>query len=222
MSQTPPSTLTCPVGHTFPYEQLTTRNGLAVCPVCDGMQWETSRTKRPWSRAALGHPLLLLLGASVMFLVEMISGIGIGVTYQSDHVGGAGWLVAGSSVAVVGIVVLAVGVIRVITALRSASWSRAALSTPLIVVAVGLGLMTVGDLLELGLNIAFIDASGSGAGWQLVAQIFDTLYFGALAGVVAWVAVLTKRPDSAAATATATASTTPAIEPPAVGPPVGA
>jgi hypothetical protein len=89
------------------------------------------------------------------------------------------------------------------------------------VVAVGLGLLTVGDLLELGLNIAFMNASGSGAGWQLVAQVFDSLYFGALAGVVTWVAVLTKRPEPA------TASTPPAVEPPAVespavGPPVGA
>jgi hypothetical protein len=119
-------------------------------------------------------------------------------------------------VAVVGIVVLAVGVIRVITALRSASWSRAALFAPLIVVAMGLGVLSVGDLLELGLNIAFINASGSGAGWQLVAQVFDTLYFGALAGAVTWVAVLTKRPDPA------TASTPAAVEPPSVEPPVGA
>jgi hypothetical protein len=209
MSQTPPSSLTCPAGHTFPYEQLTTRNGLAVCPICDGMQWDTSRTKRPWARTVLGHPLLLLLGALVMFLVEMISGIGIGVTYQSDHVGGAGWLVAGSSVAVVGILVLAVGVARVITALRSDSWSRAALSTPLVLAAVGLALLTAGDLLELGLNIAFVNGSGSGAGWQLVAQVFDALYFGGLAGVVTWVAVLTRRPDPTAST------------PPALGTPAG-
>jgi len=211
MSQTPPSSLTCPAGHTFPYEQLTTRNGLAVCPICDGMQWDTSRTKRSWSRTVLRHPLLLLLGALLMFLVEMISGIGIGVTYQSDHVGGAGWLVAGSSVAVVGICLLAVGVARVIMALRSDSWSRAALSTPLIVVAIGLGLLTVGDLLELGLNIAFMNESASGAGWQLIAQVFDSLCFGSIAAVVAWVAVLTRRPDP-----------TTASMPPSIGTPAGA
>lgn len=210
MSQTPPSSLTCPAGHTFPYEQLTTRNGLAVCPICDGMQWETSRTKRLWSRTVLSHPLLLLLGALLMFLVEMISGIGIGVTYQSDHVGGAGWLVAGSSVAVAGICLLAVGVARVIMALRSDSWSRAALSTPLIVVALGLALLTVGDLLELGLNIVFMNVSDSGAGWQLVAQVFDALYFGSIAGVVAWVAFLTRRPDP-----------TTASSPPVAGSPAG-
>ena len=199
MSQTPPSSLTCPAGHTFPYEQLTTRNGLAVCPICDGMQWESPHTAKTWSRTLLTHPMLLFVGAIVMFLVEMISGIGIGTTYQHDHVGGAVWLTSGSAVSIAGVCLLGVGVVRIIMALRSQSWSRAMLSTPLLLVAASVALLTLGDVLELGLNIAFVNASGSGAGWQLVAQIFDTLFFASIAGALGWMGLLARRPDPVAA-----------------------
>jgi hypothetical protein len=198
MSQTPPSSLTCPAGHTFPYEQLTTRGGLAVCPVCDGMRWDSPHRAKLWSRTLLAKPLLLVFGAVVMFLVEMVSGVGIGTTYQNDHVGGAVWLTAGSAVSLLAILFLGFGVIRIIVTLRSESWSRAALSTPLILVAASVALLAVGDLLELGLNIAFLSASGQGAAWQLVAQIFDTLFFASIAGALGWIAVLAKRPDPAA------------------------
>jgi hypothetical protein len=61
------------------------------------------------------------------------------------------------------------------------------------------------------LNIAFMNESASGAGWQLIAQVFDSLCFGSIAAVVAWVAVLTRRPDP-----------TTASMPPSIGTPAGA
>jgi hypothetical protein len=195
MTQTTPSTVTCPGGHTFPSEQLTTRDGLAVCPVCDRMPWASPQAARTWSRVLLARPLLLVVGAIVLFLVETISGIGIGATYQNQHVGGAGWLTAGSAVSLVGIGLLGAGVVRIIVRLRSNSWSRSTLSTPLLLLAAGLAVLTVGDLLELGLNIAFVNSSGIGATWQLVGQIFDSLFFGVLAGALAWMGVLARRPD---------------------------
>lgn len=198
MTQTTPSTVTCPGGHTFPSEQLTTRDGLAVCPVCDRMPWAGPQATRPWSRALLAGPLLLVLAAVVMFLVETISGVGIGATYQDQHVGGAGWLTAGAAVSLPGIILLGVGLVRIVLALRSNSWSRTTLSAPLFVLAAGLALLTVGDLLTLGLNIAFVNQSGIGATWQLVGQIFDALFFGGIAGAVAWAGVLARRPDPSA------------------------
>jgi hypothetical protein len=198
MTQTPPSSLTCPAGHTFPYEQLTTRNGLAVCPVCDGMHWDGPHKAKQWSRTVLAKPLLLVFAAVVMFLVEMVSGIGIGTTYQDDHVGGAVWLTAGSAVSLLAALLLGFGVVRIVMALRSESFTRSALSTPLVLVASSVALLAVGDILELGLNIAFVSSSGQGAGWQLVAQIFDTLFFASIAGALGWIAVLSKRPDPAA------------------------
>src|SRR5579863_6741364 len=197
MSQAPPSFITCPVGHTFAYEQLTTRDGQAVCPVCDRMPWASPRAGRPWSRRLLTSPLIILLGALVMFFVETVSGVGIGVTYQNQHVGGAGWLIAGSAVGLLGLVVLGLGVARIIVALRSDSWSRALLAVPLLLVAIGLALLAVGDLFELGLNIAFLNASEPGATWELVAQIFDVLLFVGVAAAVAQVGLLARRPDPA-------------------------
>jgi hypothetical protein len=143
MSQTAPTSLTCPAGHAFPYEQLTTRDGLNVCPVCDRTQWASPRTTRPWSRLRLTNPLLVLVGAIVMLLVETISAIGIGTTYDSQHVGGAAWLIAGSAVSLVGVVVVGVGIVRIAVALRSQSWSRAMLSVPLLVVAGGAAVLTL-------------------------------------------------------------------------------
>ena len=195
MSQTTPSSLTCPAGDTFPYEQLTTRDGLHVCPVCDRTQWASPQRTRQWSRLLLTNPLLLLVAAIVMLLVETITAIGIGTTYERAHVGGAAWLTAGSAVSLVGIGLLGVGVVRIIVALRSHSWSRAMLSVPLRVVALGAAVLTVGDLLGLGLNIAFINGSSPGATWQLVGAIFDALFFGGLAGTLAWVGSLARRPD---------------------------
>ena len=130
-----------------------------------------------------------------MFLVETISGVGIGTAYQNAHVGGAAWLTAGSAVTLVGVGLLGVGVVRVIVALRSRSWSRAMLAVPLLIVAGGMAILTLGDALELGLNIAFANASSPGASWQLVAQIFDTLFFGAITGALGWVGFLARRPD---------------------------
>jgi hypothetical protein len=196
MSQTTQTSLTCPAGHTFPDEQLTTREGLYVCPVCD--QTPRAEPASPWSRTLLANPLLLLLAAMVMFLVEMISGIEIGATYQDQHLGGAIWLTVGSAVSLLGIVLVGVGITRVVGALRSRSWSRSMLSVPLLVLASGAAVLALGDALELGLNIAFLNASDPGAGWQLVAQIFDTLFFAGIAGALAWVGFLARRPDPVA------------------------
>jgi hypothetical protein len=143
----------------------------------------------------LTNPLVVLAGAIVMLLVETICAIGIGTTYETEHVGGASWLIAGSAVSLVGVVAVGVGIVRIVVALRSQSWSRAMLSVPLLMVAGGAAVLTVGDLLGLGLNIAFLNASSPGAGWQLAGAIFDTLFFGGLAGAVAWFGLLAKRPD---------------------------
>jgi|HubBroStandDraft_1064217.scaffolds.fasta_scaffold31997_4 hypothetical protein len=196
MTQTTPSTMTCPSGHTFPAEQLTTRDGLAVCPVCDRMPW-APQGPRPWSRALLANPLLLVAFGIVMFLVETISGVVLGTIYANQHIGGSDWLTAGSAVSLVGVALLAVGVWRIIVALRSPAWSRASLSAPLLVLAAGLAVLAIGDVVELGLNIAFVNQSGVGATWQLVGQIFDALFFGAIAGAIAWMGMLARRPDSA-------------------------
>jgi hypothetical protein len=192
MSQ-PSQTLTCPAGHTFPREQLTYREGLSVCPICDRVEWAVPRPT--WSRRLLAPPLALLVGAAVMFLVEAISGIGIGADYQHIHVSGAGWLVAGSAVAVAGVAVAIVGIIRLATTLRSQRWVRSALAVPLAVIAVGAAILAVGDVVDLGLNIAFVNASDPGAGWQVAAQVFDTLFFAGLAAALFWAAALTRRPD---------------------------
>jgi hypothetical protein len=198
MAQTTPSTMTCPGGHTFPTEQLTTRDGLAVCPVCDRLPW-APQGPRPWSRTLLANPLLLVAAGIVMFLVETISGVAIGTIYANQHIGGANWLTAGAAVSLVGVALLAGGVWRIIVALRSHTWSRASLSAPLLVLAAGLAVLAIGDVIELGLNIAFVNSSGIGATWQLVGQIFDVLFFGAIAGAFAWVGMLARRPDPAAA-----------------------
>lgn len=197
MSQPTPASMTCPLGHTFPQEQLTVRNGQNVCPVCDQADWAAPKAARPWSRSLLTNPLLVVLLAIVMLLVETISGIGIGTTYQNQHVGGAGWLTAGSAVSVFGIGLLIAGVVRMIVALRSRSWTRALLSAPLILIAAGAAVLAIGDLLELGLNIAFLNASSPGATWQLVGAIFDSLFFGGLAVGLAWVGLVARRSDPA-------------------------
>jgi hypothetical protein len=197
MTQTTPSSLTCPVGHTFPFEQLTTRDGLYVCPVCDRGPWAKPETHRAWSRGLLLGPLFLLLGAIVMFFVENVSGIGIGTTYQNQRVSGAAWLTAGSAVSLLGILLLAVGIVGIIVSLRSRSWSRSMVAVPLLVLAGGAGIIALGDAMELGLNIAFLNAPDPGAAWQLVAQIFDTLFFGCIAGALAWAGLLARRPDPA-------------------------
>jgi hypothetical protein len=195
MTQTTPSSLTCPGGHTFPSELLTTRDGLAVCPVCDHLPWVAPPAVRSWSRALLANPLLIVLGAIVMFLVETVSSVAIGTIYQNHHIGGAAWLTAGAAVSLVGVALLVTGVVRIVVALRSSAWTRASLATPMLVLAAGLAILSVGDLVALGLNIAFVNASGTGAAWQLIGQIFDALFFGGLAWAVAWTGRLAGRPD---------------------------
>jgi hypothetical protein len=143
----------------------------------------------------LANPLLLLAGAIVMFFVEMISGIGIGTTYQNQKISGAAWLTAGSALSLLGVGILVVAVVRIVVALRSHAWSRATLSLPLLVLAGGLAILALGDVLELGLNIADLNASAPGAAWQLVAQIFDILFFGGMAAAVGWAGILAKRPN---------------------------
>lgn len=211
MSELPP-TLTCPAGHTFPSAQLTLREGLAVCPVCEGAGW--ARPRPAWSRGLLANPLFLLAGAALMFLVELISSIGLGVEYEHVRVAGAGWLVAGSSVAVVGAAVVIAGIVRLATVLRSRAWTRSLLAVPLVVVAVGTALLTVADLLDLGLNITFLNASDPGAGWQLTGQVFDILFYAGITGALLWASGLTRRSDPA------DQPTTPA--PATVAEPVGA
>lgn len=195
MTQTTPTFVTCPGGHTFPSEQLTTRDGLAVCPVCDRIPWAAPQGPRSWSRALLANPLLLVTAGIVLFFVETISGVALGTIYQNQHVGGAGWLTAGAAVSLVGVALLAGGVVRIVLALRSHTWTRSTLSAPLLVLAAGVAVLALGDFLELGLNIAFLNSSGVGATWQLVGQIFDALFFGAIAGALAWVAILARRSD---------------------------
>lgn len=189
-----PTTLTCPAGHSFPYEQLTIRNGLSVCPICEQRGWASPRTTT-WSRSLLVAPFLLLVLTLVMFFVEAISGIGIGSVYQNQRIGGSGWLTAGSAVSVVGIGVIVAGVLRLIMVLRRQSWGRSLLSIPLLVMAIGAAILAIGDLVELGLNIAFVNASDPGSGWQLFGQVFDTLFFIGLAAVLAWCSALSRRPD---------------------------
>lgn len=197
MSQTPPATLTCPQGHTFPYEQLTIRGGLSVCPVCDQMRWAPPQPT--WSRGVLGRPVLLLVGGVAMFLVEAISGIEIGSAYGSQNVSGAGWLVAGETVTLVALVLVAVGLVYLVMALRSTNWSRRLLSAPLLLIAGGAAMVVVGDLLDLGLNVAFVHASAPAAGWQLAGELFDGLFFAALAFATGWAALLLRRPDPVSA-----------------------
>jgi len=197
MSQVLPQTLTCPAGHTFAYEQLTIRDGLSVCPVCD----QTRRASPPatWSRSLLVYPLLLLVATLVMLFVENISGVGLGATYQDQHVSGAGWLTAGSIVSLVGVAVVVSGLLRLATSLRTEGWTRARLSLPFFVMAAGAGLLVVGDLVQLGLNIALVHTSQPGSAWELFGQIFDALFFSGIAGVLAWMGALTKRREAIAA-----------------------
>lgn len=188
-------TVTCPQGHTFPAEQLSIRDGLSVCPICDRVEWAAPRTT--WSRRLLSEPLILLVVAAVMFLVEGISGIGIGAAYQNARVDGAGWLVAGSALSIVGIALVIAGIVRLAMRVRSTSWTRSMLAVPFLLIAIGAAMLAVGDGLDLGLNIAFVNASQPGAGWQLAGQVFDTLFFAGLASAAAWFAALVKRPDPA-------------------------
>jgi hypothetical protein len=194
MSQTP-GFVTCPLGHAFPEEQLTVRDDQNVCPVCDRTTWAEPRARPPWSRHLLTYPLIVVIAAAVMLLVETISGIAIGTTYDSQHVGGAAWLTAGSAVSVVGIGLLITGVVLVTRAVRSRSWTRSLLSAPLIFIAAGAAVLAIGDLVELGLNISFLNASSPAAVWQLVAGIFDALFFAGLSVALSWVGLLAKRPD---------------------------
>ncbi len=196
MSQSP-QMITCPVGHTFPRDQLTYRDGLSVCPICDQIEWAPPRAA--WSRRLLANPLVLLAAAVVMFLIEAISGVGIGADYQHVHVSGASWLIAGSAVAIVGAVVIVSGIMRLATVLRSQHWDRNALFGPLVAVTAGIAMFAIADVVELGLNIAFVNAGNPGSGWQLTAQVFDCLFYAGVAGAIGWAAALTRRPDPAGA-----------------------
>ena len=102
---------------------------------------------------------------------------------------------SGSALSLVGVALLGLGIVRIVVALRSHSWTRATLSLPLLVLAGGLAVLALGDVLELGLNIADLNASAPGAAWQMIAQIFDILFFGGLAAATGWVATLARRPD---------------------------
>jgi hypothetical protein len=148
-----------------------------------------------WSHRLMANPVLLAAFAAVMFLIEAVSGIGIGANYQNLHVAGAGWLIAGSAVIVAGVVVAIVGLVRLAALLRSARWVRGMLTVPLALVALGTAVIAIGDLVEIGLNISFVNASDPGAGWQMTAQVFDILFFVGLAAAVGWAAALTRRPD---------------------------
>jgi hypothetical protein len=193
-------TLTCPQGHTFPYEQLTVRDGLSVCPICDRMEW--APPKATWSRRLLSEPLILLAAAAVMFLIEAISGIGVGAAYSNMQIGGSGWLVAGSALSVIGIVLVVAGIVRLAMVVRSTNWTRPMLAAPFVLIAIGAALLTVGDGLDLGLNVAFLNASQPAAGWQLTGQVFDTLFFAGVAGAATWFASLVQRRDPAPAAST--------------------
>lgn len=192
MSQ-PLQTLTCPSGHTFPYEQLTVRDGLSVCPICDRAEWAKPRPM--WSPRLLANPVVLVAFAVLVFGIEAMSGIGIGLDYRNLHIAGAGWLVAGSAVIIAGVIVVIVGLMRLAARLRSRRWVRTMLTVPLAIVALGTAVVAVGDLAELGLNIGFVNASDPGAGWQITAQVFDILFFAGLAAAIGWAAALTRRPD---------------------------
>jgi hypothetical protein len=194
MSQ-PPQMITCPAGHTFPRDQLTYRDGLSVCPVCDQVEWAIPRPT--WSRRLLVNPLVLLAAAVLMFLVEAVSGVGIGADYQRAHVSGAAWLIAGSAVAIVGAAVTISGIIRLATIIGSPHWNRNTLFGPLAVITSGVAMFAIADIVELGLNIAFVNASNPGSGWQITAQVFDSLFYAGMAGAIGWAAALTRRPDPA-------------------------
>jgi hypothetical protein len=139
--------------------------------------------------------LIVVIAAVVSLLVETISGITIGTTYDSQHIGGAAWLTAGSAVSVVGIGLLITGVVLVTLAVRSRSWTRSLLAAPLLFMAGGAAVLAIGDLVELGLNVSFLNTSSPAAVWQLVAGIFDALFFGGLAVALGWVGFLARRSD---------------------------
>jgi hypothetical protein len=187
--------LTCPVGHRFPREHLTIRNGQFVCPVCDRTPWATVVRRRPWERAALREPLMVVLLAVVMLLAEMVSLIGLAASYSNAGVGGSTWLIVGAVFSVLGAATAAVGVVLLIGAVRSAQWVHRLLSTPLTVIGVGAALLAVGDLVAVGFNVSILNSGSPGAAWELTSTIFDALYFAALATALVWVSRLALRPD---------------------------
>ena len=176
--------LTCPVGHRFPREHLTIRNGQFVCPICDRTPWATAAPRRPWERVQLREPLMVVLLATVMLLAEMVSLIGLAASYSNAGVGGSTWLIVGATFSLVGAATAAVGVLLVIGVIRSAQWARRLLSTPLAVIGVGSALLAIGDLVAIGFNVSILNTGSPGAGWELTSTIFDALYFGALAGAL--------------------------------------
>ncbi len=187
--------LTCPVGHRFPREHLTIRNGQFVCPICDRTPWATAVPRRPWERVQLREPLMVVLLAAVMLLAEMVSLIGLAASYSNAGVGGSTWLILGATFSLVGAATAAVGVLLVIGVIRSAQWARRLLSTPLAVIGVGSALLAIGDLVAIGFNVSILNTGSPGAGWELTSTIFDALYFAALAGALLWISRLALRPD---------------------------
>jgi len=186
--------VTCPFGHRFPREQLTVRNGQFVCPVCDRSSWATPAARTTWSRSLLRNPLLLLLAAIAMLLAEMITLMGLAATYSSHpFIGGSAWFIAGTAFNLIGVVGTGVGVILLIGQLRSPSWSRAVLSVPLLVLAGGAALLSLGDFIGIGFSVANID--NIGGTWQLLASIFEALFYAGLAGALGWAGLLVRSPD---------------------------
>lgn len=192
MPQQSPDTVTCPYGHTFPSSQLTVRNGQYVCPVCEGAQWANPRAQRPWSRSLLQPPFLLLAAAIVLEVGLQVTTIGLGAEYANQNLGGSGWLIANGVLSLLGTAAILVGVFALIPPVRAGEWLRRRLFLPLFLIGLGLVVSGIGGLFGIGLNLALLDVSSPGAGWQLAGQLLDALSSLALGGVGIWVAVLVR------------------------------
>lgn len=190
MTTTPPDTVTCPYGHTFPRSQLTVRAGQYVCPVCDSAPWATPRAPREWSRTLLRAPLVLLVVATLLEVGLQVTTVGLGVVYADQNLGGSGWLLVNAALSVVGMAAVVVGVLALLQPLALGGWTRHRLFAPLVVIGAGLALSGVGGLFGIGLNLSLLTISSPGAGWQLAGQVLDALSSLALGGVAIWIAVV--------------------------------
>ena len=180
--------ITCPLGHRFPRDQLTIREGQYVCPVCERMDWAAPTSKRRWSRSMLRTPLVLLVIVLGVYVLEQACLIGLGTSYLNEKADGAGWLVIQAVVTIVGIIVIGAGVARMATLMSSDRFDQPDLAPAFFTIGIGASLFALGDLCGLGFDANLVNAAVQGAGWQLAAQIFDAFFFAGLAMVAFWLA----------------------------------
>ena len=201
----PTDHVTCPYGHTFPTTQLTVRAGQYVCPVCDGPRWAVPVGRRPWSRSLLLAPLVVIALAVLLEVGVQVTTIGLGSTYQDQHLGGSGWLIFDGVLSLVGIVLIVGGVVALARLMTAPDWTRQRMAVPLAVIGAGLALNGIAGLFGLGFNVALLNVSSPGASWQFAGQLLDSVSQLALGLVGLWIAVLFKsssdtQPSSASQT----------------------